>query len=301
MLDLQRRGLGGVGLRLGDVVRLRPSPAAPALRRARGERRVQERVVVGRRLRQPREQRRLRRGSAARPACRRTSATPRRRRSPSAPPTVPYGTSFRYWSRIQSLVCFFSSCSASLAWMILYLRLWLTAYLVPSQVAVVDQLHRQRRGPLERAAAAEDVLDPGAEDALVVERAVLVEAAVLDRDRRLLERSAGSGSRGTGVAERVRVDVAEQRAVGREHLRTAVPRIARLELVEVGRRVGDRDDPADREQRRQQQPRTRRPGALIRSTRLTGWPRLRRRWRCRSRRLIEVRCRRRGAGARSSG
>ena len=52
---------------------------------------------------------------------------------------------------------------------------------------VVDELHRQRRGALQAGAAVERVLDRRAHDALVVERAVLVEAPVLDRDRRLLE------------------------------------------------------------------------------------------------------------------
>jgi hypothetical protein len=55
-------------------------------------------------------------------------------------------------------------------------------------VLVVDELHRQRRRTLQRVSAAEQVLNPGAQDPLVIERAVLVEAPVLDRDRGPAER-----------------------------------------------------------------------------------------------------------------
>src|SRR2546430_17431933 len=50
-------------------------------------------------------------------------------------------------------------------------------------VEVADELLRDRRAPLDDPARAE-VLDRSADDPLVVDTAVLVEAPVLDRDRR---------------------------------------------------------------------------------------------------------------------
>ena len=80
------------------------------------------------------------------------------------------------------------------------------------EVHLVDQLLRQRRGALERVALPEQVLDAGAQDALVVERAVLIEAPVLDRDRGLLEALRDLRRRHVG-RDRVGVDVAEQASV----------------------------------------------------------------------------------------
>ncbi len=74
----------------------------------------------------------------------------------------------------------------------------------------------------------EDVLDAGAQDALVVEPAVLVEAAVLDRDRRLLQRLRDLVAV-DGGPQHVRVDVAERGSVSCEYLRE-LARIARLQL-----------------------------------------------------------------------
>ena len=54
-------------------------------------------------------------------------------------------------------------------------------------VEVADQLLGDRRGALDRLAAGLDVLPGGAGDAFGVERFVLEEVLVLDRDRRLLQ------------------------------------------------------------------------------------------------------------------
>ena len=144
-----------------------------------------------------------------------------------------------------------SSCSASLASMILYLRLRLSA-IWSGQVHVAHELHRQRRAALDRLAAAEHVLDRRAQDALVVDAAVLVEAAVLDRDRGLLERGGDLIVVDVGPQD-VGLDVAERGAVGREHLRRLAG-IPRLELVDVGGGLRHADDPADDCQARQGNP-----------------------------------------------
>jgi hypothetical protein len=59
--------------------------------------------------------------------------------------------------------------------------------LAVARVEVADQLHRQRRAALHVLVALQ-VLDGGADDALEVDALVLVEARVLDRDRRFLHR-----------------------------------------------------------------------------------------------------------------
>ena len=84
-----------------------------------------------------------------------------------------------------------SSCSASFAWTILYLRIVFGRCSRWGRYMLSHELHRQRRGALERLAAAEHVLDPGTKDPLVVERAVLIEAAILDRDRCLASDGVG--------------------------------------------------------------------------------------------------------------
>jgi hypothetical protein len=113
---------------------------------------------------------------------------------------------------------------------------------------VVDELHRQRGGALQRIAVAEQVLHARADDALVVERPVLVEAPVLDRHRRLPQ-PRGDLVGGRVLVHRVRVHVAERRPVGREDLgrRIGLPGV---QLAQVRGRVRGGDDPADREQRR---------------------------------------------------
>ena len=97
----------------------------------------------------------------------------------------------------------------------------------------------------------------GADDALVVERAVLPETAILDRDSRLLERLRDP-IRGDVVEQRVGADIAEQRSVGGVDPGQRV-RFARLQLAQVGRRIGglhhpsDRREPADHCRRRENQ------------------------------------------------
>ena len=113
---------------------------------------------------------------------------------------------------------------------------------VLGQVDVVDELHGQRRGALQAVPAVDGVLDRRSDDPLVVERSVLVEAAVLDRDRRLLEPARDLRPLDRG-ADRRRPDVAERLAVGREHLRRR-PRDLRLERLQVRRRMRDVDHPA---------------------------------------------------------
>src|SRR5436190_8509750 len=65
---------------------------------------------------------------------------------------------------------------------------------LPGDVEVADELLRDRRAALDDSAGAQ-VLRRGAEDALVVHAAVLVEAAVLDRDGRLGHPAARPGER----------------------------------------------------------------------------------------------------------
>ncbi len=110
------------------------------------------------------------------------------------------------------------------------------------QVGVVDELHGQRRRALQAVAALDRVLDGGADDALVVERPVLVEAPVLDGDRRVLEHlgDARAGDRGV---DRLGIDIAQRGPVGREYLGRGARDVG-LERAEIRRRLRDVDDPA---------------------------------------------------------
>ena len=110
------------------------------------------------------------------------------------------------------------------------------------QVGVVDELHGQRRRALQAVAALDRVLDGGADDALVVQRAVLIEAPVLDGDRRVLEHlgDAGAGDRGV---DRLGPDVAQRGPVGREYLGRRARDVG-LERAEVRRRLRHVDHPA---------------------------------------------------------
>ena len=109
-----------------------------------------------------------------------------------------------------------------------------------------DELHRDRRAALHGLAGGE-VLDRGAHDALVVDALVLVEALVLDRDRRVLDDVGDLG----GVQRQVQLlglDEPERLPVGGEHARVVARRL-RLERGQ-GRRGGrDGDDVADRTER----------------------------------------------------
>jgi hypothetical protein len=100
------------------------------------------------------------------------------------------------------------------------------------------------RGPALDRLARGDVLHAGADHALEVDSLVLVEAPVLDRDRRLPDRD-----RHVLPHDRRallgRLDVAEPGAVGRVDDR-ARALVDRLELVDVGRRGGHGDHPGDR-------------------------------------------------------
>ena len=115
-------------------------------------------------------------------------------------------------------------------------------------VEVAHELHGQRRGALHGLVLGE-VLDRGADDALVVDALVLVEALVLDRDGRVLQRV-----RDLLAVHRlhqvVGLDEAEPRAVGREDLRER----ARIALLERGQRRcggGCLEHPGDRGTARQ--------------------------------------------------
>ena len=89
--------------------------------------------------------------------------------------------------------------------------------LMVGEVQLVGQLHRQRRGALERGAAVEDVPDRRPQDALVVKGPVLIEAAVLDRHRGVLQGGRDLGAR-YRRPQQGRVDEAQRRTVGREDL-----------------------------------------------------------------------------------
>ena len=115
------------------------------------------------------------------------------------------------------------------------------------RVEVLHQLHRQRRAALD-GLLVDEVLDRGADDALVVDALVLVEALVLDRDGRVLEHLRQVVA-AHGPAQLVGGDEAQARAVGGEHLGVR----ARVALLQRGDRRGGgggRDDPADHGQAR---------------------------------------------------
>ncbi len=109
-------------------------------------------------------------------------------------------------------------------------------------VEVADELHADRRAALHDLAAGE-VLDRGADDALVVDALVAVEALVLDRDRGLAQhlRQRFAGHR---AAELVGGDEAEAAAVGRQDLGVRA-RVALLERRELRGGGGGGDDEAD--------------------------------------------------------
>ena len=108
-------------------------------------------------------------------------------------------------------------------------------------VEVADQLLGDRRGALDRLAAGEDVLPGGAGDAFGVDRAVLVEVLVLDRDRRVLERLRQRPFRHR-LADVVGADEPDQAAVGGVDRRGAAL-LDRLQARERRRRVVDAERP----------------------------------------------------------
>ncbi len=151
-------------------------------------------------------------------------------------------------------------------------------------VDVVDQLHGQRGRALQ-AATVDRILDRRAQDALVVERAVLVEAPVLDRDRGLLE-DVGDPAPGDRVADVRGVDVAQRAFRPRRRSETVSPEAAGCSSLRLG---------ADCATLTTQPTTASAPTATaqkvstpVRATRRPSVdPRLRRRRRCRSRRLME--------------
>ena len=86
-------------------------------------------------------------------------------------------------------------------------HLALERLLAVARVQRADELHRQRRAALDRLARV-DVLDRRADDAFEVDAAVLVEALVLDRDRRVAH-VLGHVRAGDRVAQDVVGDLAE--------------------------------------------------------------------------------------------
>ena len=100
---------------------------------------------------------------------------------------------------------------------------------------VLDELLRDRRAALH-APAGGDVLPQGAADAAQVDALVRVEAAVLDRDDRLLHRPARSGPRTRG-ARSLPVSMPSSSAVAVEDHASCARRTRVLELRQVG---GDR-------------------------------------------------------------
>ncbi len=124
------------------------------------------------------------------------------------------------------------------------LRLLDLALEVPLRVLDVeraDELLGDRRATLDRLARL-DVAHGRADDRAVIHALVLVEAAVLDRDRRVAHLLGHVLPRQHG-ADLVRLDVAEARAVRSEDLRAAAL-VDRLEVVDVDAR-GNADDVAD--------------------------------------------------------
>ncbi len=117
------------------------------------------------------------------------------------------------------------------------------------RVEVAHQLHGQRRAALLGLVAG-DVLDRGAGDAHVVDAAVVVEALVLDVDRRLLD-DVGDRAAGHRAAQHVGGDEAQARAVGRVDRRDRALRLG-LELGDVGRALDHVDHPGGSDGRRRQ-------------------------------------------------
>src|SRR3954471_12436363 len=114
--------------------------------------------------------------------------------------------------------------------------------LLLARVEVAHELHRQRRAALDLVAVL-DVLHAGADDALEVDALVLVEAAVLDGDDRVLDVLRDELRRDRG-AQLVGLDEAQARAVGGVDARGRAE-LDRLARVERRRGVRDADDPPD--------------------------------------------------------
>src|SRR5260221_7938893 len=122
-------------------------------------------------------------------------------------------------------------------------------------VEVADQLLSDGRGALDRLSPCQQILPGGARDPGWVERAVVEEVLVLDRDRGVLEVLRQRG-RGHGLADVVRADEADQSPVGGVDRRRAAlldrlqARQRRRRVVDVqrpggGDAAGDRDQPGD--------------------------------------------------------
>jgi hypothetical protein len=86
------------------------------------------------------------------------------------------------------------------------------ASLLVADVEIADELLRDRRAPLDRAAGS-DVVDRGPRDPLKVDAAVLVEAPVLDRNRRL-RHPRTRVFQADGLTVLLRWDRAEEGAIG---------------------------------------------------------------------------------------
>ena len=114
---------------------------------------------------------------------------------------------------------------------------------VLGQIDVADELHRQRRTALQGLAAVQYVLDGCAQEPHVVDPAVLVEAPVLGRDRRLSELPWDLAAGNVG-AEHDGRDVAQALAVGGVHDGN-LSRDVWLQVIEVRSRVGGCHHPAD--------------------------------------------------------
>ena len=217
-LQAERSSGGACVAGEGDVVRgvHRREDVVPPRLRDLG---LVEGVVDGRRLGEAGEERRLREGEAAR--------TPREvglcgRLDPVGVIAVVHGVHVGTEDPILRLVPRQLDCETGL------LDLAFEGPLA-RDVEVADELLRDRRAALGEGALL-DVGDGGAEDALVVETAVLVEAPVLDRDR-------GLRHPGRHVAELQRLPVArrrdrsEERAVRREDERVLAD-VQRAERVQ---------------------------------------------------------------------
>ena len=210
---LQRRALGRLRLRLADVVQfrhLREHLVAP-LPRGGG---VEERVVLRGRLRQAGEQRRL-----LEIEMRDRLVEIDSRRGLHADHRLPTDGAVRdvvevaVEDRLLAVVFVVFDCELELS------DLLPDGALVAAQVQIAHELHRYRRGSLQRLAVRE-VLDRRTKDARHVDAVVFVEALVLDRHGRVLQRPryfAPADRR----AQFVRLDRAETRAVGGVDLRGA--------------------------------------------------------------------------------
>ncbi len=219
---------------VGDVAELRHLPqhlVAPRPRRAR----VEDRVVLRRRLRQPGQQRRLRQGQLPD----RLGEVDQRGgldADRGAAVDRPVGGGVQVLAEDLSL-------RVALGVLDRQLRLDDLAVEVAVRVGdaeVADELLGDRRAALDRLPRLQ-VLERGAQDALGVDAAVLVEALVLDRDGRELELSGDAVDRDRG--ERlVGADDPQLAAVAGEEGRVAAP-VDRFAGGERGRLGGDVEHP----------------------------------------------------------